>query len=114
MSTLVSNYQLPLLRHFISHVTHMTVEQAMTFDQRAFRSFLIRDWIAYRPGYGFHLTPEGRAAWDRLQHTEIRRHDPTRPLTRYFDYVAYGFEDPRIHRKKKPRHNLRVLHKKTA
>lgn len=103
MSTQVSNYQLPLLRHFISHVTYMNIEQAMAFDQRAFRSFLIRDWVAYRPGYGFHLTPEGRKAWDMLQHTEIRRHDPTRPLTRYFDYVAYGFNDPRSPAKQKVR-----------
>ena len=105
----ISNYQLPLLRLFISQ-PFVTIENAHKYDQRAFRSFLVRGWLAYRPGHGFHLTPEGRQAWDVLHHTEIKRHDPTRPLTRYFDYVAYGFEDP--YKKKKRR--LRVVHRGAA
>lgn len=109
MSTVVSNYQLPLLKHLL-HAGYLSIEKAMAFDQRGFRSFLMREWLAYRPGYGFHLTPEGRAAWDLLHHTEIRRHDPTRPLTRYFDYVAYGFTDPRAKKERK----LRVVRKGTA
>ena len=95
MSTTVSNYQLPLLKAFRS-VAYMNIEKAMTYDQRAFRSFLIRGWIAFKPGQGFHLTRAGDEAWELLHHTEIKRHDPTRPLTRYFDYVAYGFRDPRL------------------
>lgn len=103
MSTTVSNYQLPLLRHCIRHTNYMSIEEAMEFDQRGFRSFLIRKWLAYRPGYGFHLTPDGKKAWELLHYTEIRRQDATRPLTRYFDYVAYGLQDPRHPHKPKVR-----------
>lgn len=115
MSITVSNYQLPLLRQLVQQGKHLSVEEAMEFDQRGFRSFLIRKWLAYRPGYGFHLTPEARKAWDRLQHTEIQRLDPTQPLTRYFNYTAYGLEDPRSKRSKKSKQSrLRVVHKGAA
>lgn len=114
MSTTVSNYQLPLLRYLVGQ-KFVTIEKAMEFDQRGFRSFLIREWLAYRPGYGFHLTPDGRKAWELLHHTEIRRGDPTKPLTRYFDYVAYGYEDPRAKGTKgaKGKH-LRIVHRAGA
>jgi hypothetical protein len=112
MSTIISNHQLPLLR-YLTGQKFITVEKAMEFDQRGFRSFLIREWLAYRPGFGFHLTPEGRQAWDLLHHTEIRRNDPTKPLTRYFDYVAYGFQDPRAKRPKQPK-KLRLVHRAGA
>lgn len=107
----ISNYQLPLLRQFISQ-RRMSYSQAHEFDQRAFRSFLQRDWVSYDAGHGFHLTPAGRAAWDLLQHTEIRRKDPTRPLTKYFNAVAHGLEAPES--KKKRSRSLRVMRRSAA
>lgn len=112
MSTVVSNHQLPLLRHFIENkFSYLNIEHAQEFDQRGFRSFLIRKYIAYRPGHGFHITSEGKKAWEALQNTEIWRADPSRPLTRYFDYVAYGLADPR---QRNSRRKLRVVHSKGA
>lgn len=113
MSTTVSNYQLPLLRLLIEHGKRaLSIEEAMEFDQRGFRSFLIRKWVSYQPGHGFRLTAEARKAWDQLQHTDIQRLDPSQPLTRYFDYVAYGLEDPR--QRGRSRRRLRVVHKGAA
>jgi hypothetical protein len=112
MSTTVSNYQLPLLRLLIDRGRRpLPIEEAMELDQRGFRSFLIRKWLSYQPGHGFRLTAEAREAWDRLHHTEIQRQDPTQPLTRYFDYVAYGLADPR---QRGRRSRLRVVHKGAA
>ena len=51
---------------------------------------LIRGWIAYKPGRGFHITPTGRKAHEEFHHTEIARKDPTLPLTAMFDPAAYG------------------------
>ena len=95
--TRLSCRQYPLLREFAERNPdyHMSLETAGVFDQRAFRSFLVRKWIAYRPGRGFHLTREGRTAWHEFLETEIFRKNPLAPLTRYFDAQAYGLA--RVH-----------------
>jgi hypothetical protein len=95
--TRLSNRQYPMLREFADHNSdyHMSIETAQVFDQRPFRSMLIHKWIAYRPGRGFHITREGRAAWREFIETEIFRKNPTLPLTAYFDATAYGLEMPR-------------------
>lgn len=64
---------------------------------------------AYRPGKGFHITPAGVAAYQEFETTTIERLDARRPITRYFDFVAYGFEDP--YKKKK---RLRVVRRGAA
>jgi hypothetical protein len=69
---------------------YMSIEVAQKFDQRPFRSMLIRGWIKFRPGRGFHITKEGRAAWNEFLTTDIIRKNPSRPLTAYFDPTAYG------------------------
>lgn len=90
---------------------HMSIDEAQAFDQRPFRSMLIRGWCAYRPNgaRGFHLTEEGRRAMEEFHTVNIARHDPTRPLTKYFDFLAYGLPDP--YKKKK---RLHVVHKGAA
>ena len=94
--TRLSNRQYPMLRIFAEGGSnyYMTVEEATAWDQRPFRSMLIQEWIAYRPGRGFHITKEGTAAWSEFLDTDITRKNPLRPLTRYFDPTAYGL--PRL------------------
>jgi hypothetical protein len=84
----------------------MTIAEAQTFDQRPFRSMLIRQWIVYRPGRGFHITREGRDAWNEFHTTNIARMNPTMPLTAYFDPTAYGLA--------KPKGKVHVMQKKGA
>jgi hypothetical protein len=69
---------------------HMTVHEAQRFDQRTFASMLARRWVAYRPGKGFHITPDGEDAWENFQHTSIKRSNPMLPLTSRFDLTAHG------------------------
>lgn len=92
--TRLSNRQYPMLKTFAEAEAdyHMRIEAAQAFDQRPFRSMLIQGWIKYRPGRGFHITKEGRAAWREFLLTDIIRKDPTRPLTAYFDPTAYGLK----------------------
>jgi len=73
---------------------YMTIDEAQKFDQRPFRSMLIQGWAAYRPGRGFHVTREGKAAMYEFQTTDIMRKDPSMPLTAYFDPTAYGLGQP--------------------
>lgn len=87
--TRLSNRQYPMLEIFASGV-YMRIEEAQIFDQRPFRSMLIRGWVAYKPGRGFHITADGRKARDEFHHTEISRKNPLLPLTAYFDPTAYG------------------------
>jgi hypothetical protein len=74
---------------------YMTIDEAQQFDQRPFRSMLIRKWAAYRPGRGFHITREGKQAMLEFLQTDIMRKNPTLPLTAYFDPTAY--ERRRVH-----------------
>jgi hypothetical protein len=55
----------------------MTAVQAREWDQSAFRRFLIRGWVAYHPGKGFYMTPDGMIAWNGFQRTDVRRNDPS-------------------------------------
>lgn len=73
----------------------MKIETAQLYDQRPFRSMLIRKWIAYNPKRGFHITEEGLEAWREFRSTEIFRMHPNRPLTAYFDPTAYHLRMPR-------------------
>jgi hypothetical protein len=90
----------------------MRIEEAQTFDQRPFRSMLIQKWIAFRPGRGFHITREGRAAWREFEETEIQRKNPSLPLTAYFDPAAYGLKNP--YRKRARVHEIPVSFQHTA
>lgn len=94
MSIVLSNRQNPMLQAFVSlgQGGHMSMKDAQGFDQRPFRSMLIRGWVAYRRGHGFHLTKEGRKAWDVYHNTDIARKDPSLPLTAYFDPDTYGLK----------------------
>jgi len=105
--TRLSNRQYPMLKAFAEGNVYMSLAQAQKFDQRPFRSMLIREWVAYKPGRGFHVTPDGLKAWDEFRYTEIARKNPTLPLTRYFDPTAYGLKVPE--RKKAQVH---VMHKR--
>jgi hypothetical protein len=92
-----SGRQLKMLQMFNDNGTegYISYIDAHAFDQRPFRSMLIRKWISYRPGRGFHITREGKAALYSLEQAQITRneHMISHPLTRYFDSVAYGLED---------------------
>jgi hypothetical protein len=72
----------------------MSVSLAQQFDQRPFRSMLIRKWIAYRPGRGFHITREGRQAYRDFEQHDITRKNQALPLTSYFDPTQYGLKTP--------------------
>jgi hypothetical protein len=85
----LSKRQYPMLREF-SDGGYMTIQRAQAFDQRPFRSMLVRGWIAYTGARGFHITSEGKQAWYEFEHTQIVRKDPSKPLTAYFDAAAYG------------------------
>jgi hypothetical protein len=52
--------------------------------QRAFRSFLVRGWIAFAQERGFYLTEQGQSAWENFRRTNIHRKNPEAPLARYF------------------------------
>jgi hypothetical protein len=94
----LTNRTHPMLRTFIELGSgYMNIEDAQAYDQRPFRAMLVRRWIAYRPGRGFHITREGREAYRNFVSTEIWRKDPTRPLTRYFDATAYALEPRKVH-----------------
>jgi hypothetical protein len=51
---------------------------------------LIREWIAYRPTKGFHVTRAGRDAYRDFESHSIERKNPSLPLTSYFDPTVYG------------------------
>jgi hypothetical protein len=78
---------------------YMNMETAQKYDQRPFRSMLMRGWVAYKPGRGFVVTVEGKDAWYEFSHTSIQRKNPSLPLTAYFDPTAYGLKTPakRVH-----------------
>jgi hypothetical protein len=69
--------------------SYMSIATAQKYDQRPFRSMLIREWITYHPKRGFHITDAGHRAWLEFHDTEIARKHPERPLTAYFDPTAY-------------------------
>lgn len=91
--TRLSNRQYPMLLA-LHDTDYMSLDEAQAFDQRPFRSMLIRRWAAYRPGRGFHVTREGRAALQEFLQTDITRKDPSMPLTAYFDSTAYNLPTP--------------------
>jgi hypothetical protein len=89
----LSNRQYPMVQAFIDAgpAYYMTIEEAQKYDQRPFRSMLVRQWVAFRPGHGFFLTKAGRDSWFDYHGTGIFRNEKTRllPLTSYFDPTAY-------------------------
>jgi hypothetical protein len=95
--TRLSNRQWPMLKALFDNGSdgYMTIEEAQRFDQRPFRSMLIQKWCAFRPGRGFHITKEGKAAMYEFQTTDILRKNFNKPLTAYFDATAYGLNSPR-------------------
>lgn len=107
--TRLSNRQFPMLRALFENgrTGYMRYEDAQKFDQRPFRSMLIRGWCAYSPGRGFHITREGEDAMREFETTEILRKNPTLPLTSYFDPTAYGL-DPLKKAK------VHVMHRRSA
>jgi hypothetical protein len=88
----LSNRLFPLVQYFVDQgrTYHMTIGTAQEFDQRPFRSALIRKYVAFRAGRGFYLTQSGYDAWEKFRHTDIHRSNALAPLTRYFDPVAHG------------------------
>jgi len=88
----LSKRQWPVLEMFVNldGDKYMSIEAAQKLDQRPFRSMLVQGWIVYARGRGFHITREGRAAWEEYNSKPIWRKDASRPLTQYFDPTAYG------------------------
>jgi hypothetical protein len=83
-----------MLQAFVDLGSHhyMNIANAQLYDQRPFRSMLVQEWIAYRPGKGFHITKKGSAAWREFRGTEIWRKNPMQPLTSLFDPTVYGLQ----------------------
>jgi len=96
--TRLSNRQYPMLNMFFSNGRnrYITIDEMRSFDQRPFRSMLIRGYVKYRAGYGFHITAEGEQAMREFEETDITRANIEGPLTAYFDPTAYGLKG-RIH-----------------
>ena len=92
MITRLSTLQYNMLKLFVSQPVHycMTIKGAQALDQRPFRSMLLRKWVTYRPGHGFHITRAGRDAFRNFEHHSIERKNPLLPLTSYFDAAAWG------------------------
>jgi hypothetical protein len=81
----LSKRSYPMLQAFVSNRDdYMKIAEAQRFDQRPFRSMLLRGWINFRPSYGFYLTKEGRQAWHDFHQTDIVRHNPMLPLCAYW------------------------------
>lgn len=93
--TRLSNRQYPMLEA-LAAVDYISYEEAQAFDQRPFRSMLIRKYMAYKPGKGFHLTQAGRDARKEFYDTDILRRNRNLPLTAYFDPAAYGLTRPKL------------------
>ena len=87
----LSNRGYPMLKTFfdLGMGKYLTQDQARAFDQRPFRSMLVRNYIRYVPNRGFTLTKLGHQALVVFIATDIVRKDPTRPLTAYFDPSVY-------------------------
>jgi len=87
----LSNRQHPMLKIFAQNGTnwYMPVVDAARYDQRPLRSMLIRGWVAYRPGKGFHATRAGVEAWEQFGHTSITRKNVYAPLTTWLDPSLY-------------------------
>jgi len=92
--TRLSHLQFPMLELMATGL-YLSIAEAQHYDQRPFRSMLIRGWVAFKPGRGFHITQEGRRAHEEFHHSNIQRKNPTLPLTAYFDPIAYGLRIPR-------------------
>ena len=93
----VSRLQFPLLREFaeLQPGSHIPVARAAKFDQRPLCSLYHRGWIGLHPGKGFYLTREGIDAYNEYMVSESRKRlNPDRPLSHYFDPVAYQLERP--------------------
>ena len=88
----LSNRQYPMLRMFceLGIGKFMSIEDAQHWDQRPFRSVLIRGWVVYTAGRGFHVTKTGREAYRTFLNTDIARKNATLPLTAYFENVYGG------------------------
>ena len=87
--TRLSNRQYPMLQA-LARTLYISILEAQKIDQRLFRSMLVQEWVAFRPGKGFYITRSGLPALDEFRHTDIRRKDPRLQLTRYFDPTACG------------------------
>jgi hypothetical protein len=96
MSTTLSRRQYGMLEFLMQMRSreYLRIDQAQEFDQRPFRSMLIREYVAYYPGHGFKMTQRGMDAWNEFHTTVIWRKDPTLPLTSYFDPTAYNLKIP--------------------
>jgi hypothetical protein len=93
--TRLSNLQFPMLESLVNlNGKYMSIEEAQAFDQRPFRSMLVRGYAEYHPRKGsvkggFSLSKEGRRAWSEFRSTQIFRKNPNLPLTAYFDPTLY-------------------------
>lgn len=75
---------------------YMSYEEAQSYDQRPFRSMLIRGWVKWsRKEHGFYLTKEGEEAWMKFNSRDISRKNPHLPLTAFFNAEAYGLAGPK-------------------
>jgi hypothetical protein len=87
--TRLCNRQYPMPQA-LARTSYISILEAQKVDQRPFRSMLIQEWAAFRPGKGFYIRRSGLQALDEFRHADIRRKDPRLPLTRYFDPTACG------------------------
>lgn len=114
--TRLSNRQYPMLRALFQNgrTGYMTIDEAQHFDQRAFRSMLIREYCVYKPGQGFHVTRQGEDAMVEFENTDILRRHPELPLTAYFDATAYGLKIERRPARKNGNLTVREMRKRGA
>lgn len=63
---------------------YMSINDAMHWDQRPFRSMLLRKWVVYKHNLGFCATKAGREAMQEFLHFDNARQNPHLPLTATF------------------------------
>jgi len=89
----LSNRGFPML-HVFAGGNYITYAQALRYDQRPFRSMLVRKYIEYHPSKkAFKITEVGLRAWEEFTSTEIDQRKDTRHLTAFFDAARWGFTD---------------------
>ena len=88
----LSNRGFPML-HLFAGGAYMTYTEAHKYDQRPFRSMLIREYIAYHPGKGFRITDKGKKVWEEFTSTEIDRKNRDAHLTAVFRPEDWGLKE---------------------
>jgi hypothetical protein len=77
--------QYQMIKMFHEASAGISLHDMKRYDQRPFRSMLIRGWVTYNKRVGFAITKQGRHDFLTFLSQDISRKSPEMPLTAYFD-----------------------------